>query len=224
MVGPHNILISPALITSLTTRGIVCDVWVVNAELEKQWLRSLGCIVTSDRLFSFADASPFADSEPAPARAMLGLAAPLAERVPSINLAAEHVASSYYINHPEAMVVAEPSSDEGAASSDEDGEAPETTLQSPPKGLCNDANDGADEAAGSSGSAATDVPVGTGEVSVSHLRTDSDAFAPTPAMSPSALAVAEDRVVDADMPIVFEEESEIIDPNGISQRKTVNTQ
>jgi glycerophosphoryl diester phosphodiesterase len=115
MVGPHNILISPALITSLTTRGIVCDVWVCNAELEKQWLQSLGCIVTTDRLFSHDDVSPFPDSvaaETAARTAAMSAAGevPLAPspslaptaRKPSIHDALEHVAASYYIDHPTA--------------------------------------------------------------------------------------------------------------------------
>ena len=76
MVGPHNILVSPALLSSLTTRGIVCDVWTVNAELEKQWLLSLGCIVTTDRLFSHADVSPFADAEALPPRLRAAMSAP----------------------------------------------------------------------------------------------------------------------------------------------------
>jgi glycerophosphoryl diester phosphodiesterase len=59
IVGPHNVLVSPALIASLKARDIVCDVWVVNDEKEKEWLKSQGCIVTTDRLFSFDDLNPF---------------------------------------------------------------------------------------------------------------------------------------------------------------------
>lgn len=107
MVGPHNILISPALITSLTTRGIICDVWVVNSELEKAWLKSLGCIVTSDRLFSHTDLSPFVAGGPA-----------IEAAKPSIHDAAEHISSSYYINSAAAVSAAETTSADGTSSPD----------------------------------------------------------------------------------------------------------
>lgn len=96
MVGPHNILISPALITSLTTRGIVCDVWVCNSDLEKRWLKSLGCVVTSDYLFSYDDVSPFIAS-PEPTTLNNNVGGKVAKR-PSIHSAEQFLHHSFYIH------------------------------------------------------------------------------------------------------------------------------
>jgi len=213
MVGPHNILISPALITSLTTRGIVCDVWVCNAELEKQWLQSLGCIVTSDRLFSHDDISPFPESAAAEAAARTAAMSaagevPLAPspsldpmvRRPSIFDALEHVAQSYYSNHPAA------------------GSAQVTPVRSPENGSVNDkaaaAAEAADAADSTQAASADSKPsgsnsgrispslvdgadsslIGEGSVSLKHLRLFSEGGAGTPLMSPASFAIAEERL------------------------------
>ena len=154
MVGPHNILISPALITSLTTRGIVCDVWVVNSELEKSWLKSLGCIVTSDRLFSLADVSPFA----------VGATPAMEAAKPSIHDAAEHINSSYYINSPAVVSQIETEAEADAAASPEadspdgaaDSQAEETMAAGASAGTAG-AGAGAFGATSSSSSAAAPV-------------------------------------------------------------------
>lgn len=90
IVGPHNILISPALVASLTARGILCDVWTVNSAQERDWLKSLGCVVTTDRLFSHDDKSPFDEKR----------AADKSEDT-NVHAAEELIADSYYTSNPQ---------------------------------------------------------------------------------------------------------------------------
>lgn len=200
MVGPHNILISPALISSLTTRGIVCDVWTVNTPLEKQWLKSLGCVVTSDRLFSHEDVSPF-EVEAKPS---------LAARVPSIHAAEEFITSQYYISNsrPESPM------DEAEEDYEEDqlhkrhraekknkeeaaADAAEAADLASSGDDINETRDSMPESPFSPLLQSPDPLVGRGVVSLAHLRTTSQDSNPpdrSPIMTPASLAVAQDRL------------------------------
>ena len=189
MVGPHNILISPALITSLTTRGIVCDVWVVNSELEKQWLLSLGCIVTSDRLFSKKDVSPFA----------VAAEEALAPAAPSIHDAATHVSSSYYINNPALLTppMLATEADADGADAGEDG------VNGNGNGYGNGfstTQDGQTEAAGASVGAGAGVNAGGVHIGLGSLDVRADLLSSLPSASPphGRVLAVDDELAAAD--------------------------
>jgi len=212
MVGPHNILISPALLTSLTTRGIVCDVWTVNTPLEKQWLHALGCIVTSDRLFSYDDASPFDDSEKLPLAtppAAPFVAPELLERRPSVHTPELFLAGSHYIHTPPVILSTPPpiaTDGEGACAMsmtsptsalvvEEDGEPKESSAESP--------NMDPDSKHATPRNRFGSSLIGEGRLSMSNLAStdgfrrktsDVDSDASTPLMSPTSLANAPDRM------------------------------